>query len=313
MLFTTTGSVKEQFYILGSSTFPIHLLDGTKAVIFDAGVTSLGKIYAESIRSVIGTKEPEILFLTHMHWDHCGAIGYLKKVFPSMKIAASQKAAETLKRQRVIERISRLNKDIRPTIANLPEIDSSRLINEPFKLFEIDMILEDGQTIELNGNTSVEVLATPGHTMDHLSYYMPEKKVLIAAEASGCLDSMGNIVTEFLADYDAYFISLKRLSALPVEVLCQGHRIVFVGKDESGAYFTRAIEEAVNFKNRVYELLKKEVGSIDRVIEQIKAEKYDINTGVKQPETAYLLNLKAQVIHLARKLGRKKTGNDSSG
>jgi glyoxylase-like metal-dependent hydrolase (beta-lactamase superfamily II) len=305
VLFTTIGPVKKQFYILGSSTFPIHLLDGAKAVVFDAGVGCMGKIYAEAIRSVIGTREPGILFLTHMHWDHCGAVAYLKKAFPSMQIAASQKAAEILKRRRVIELIGRLNKDIRPTIANLPGIDSSRLIDEPFQLFGIDIILEDGQTIELDGDTAVEVLATPGHTMDHLSYYIPGEEVLIAAEASGCLDSMGNIVTEFLADYDAYLISLKRLSSLPVDVLCQGHRIVFVGKDESGSYFNRAINDAVDFKNRVYELLESEAGSIDRAVKQIKAEKYDINTGIKQPEIPYLLNLRAQVTHLARKHSRR--------
>lgn len=305
MLFTATGAVKEGFHILGSSTFPIHLLDGDRAVIFDAGVACAGKIYAEAIRSVIGTKEPEILFLTHMHWDHCGAVSYLKKAFPSMKIAASQKAAETLKRQRVIELIGRLDKDVRTAIANMPDVDSSRLIDESFQPFEIDMILEDGQIIELDGNTVVKAIATPGHTMDHFSYYVPEEKVLIAAEASGCLDSMGNVITEFLADYNAYFISLKGLSTLPVEVLCQGHRIVFVGKDESDAYFASAIDEAVNFKNRVYELLKKEAGSIERVVEQIKAEKYDINKGIKQPQIPYLLNLRAQVTHLARKQDRR--------
>jgi 2-aminobenzoylacetyl-CoA thioesterase len=299
VLFTTTGHVKENFYILGSGTFPIHLLNGAKAVVFDGGVTCVGKIYAESIRSVIGTKEPEILFLTHTHWDHCGSISYLKKAFPSMKIAASQRAAETLKRQRVIELIGKMNGDVRAMVANLPEIDSSSLIDEPFQPFEIDMILKDGQAIELDKNTVIEVLATPGHTMDHLSYYIPGEKVLIAAEASGCLDGMGNVITEFLADYDAYFTSLKRLSSLPVEVLCQGHRIAFVGKDESVSYFARAIKDAVNFKNRVCELLESEAGSIDRVVKQIKAERYDTNTAIKQPENAYLLNLRVQVTHLA--------------
>jgi glyoxylase-like metal-dependent hydrolase (beta-lactamase superfamily II) len=305
VLFADTGPVKERFYVLGSSTFPIHLLDGAKPVVFDAGVACAGKIYAEAIRSVTGAKEPEMLFLTHTHWDHCGATAYLKKVFPSMKIAASQRAMDNLKRRRVIELIGRLNEDIRPAIAGMSGIDPAGLIDESFQPFEIDMILEDGMAIKPDRNTIIEVLATPGHTMDHLSYYIPEEKVLIAAEASGCQDSMGDIVTEFLADYDAYFASLKRLAALPVEVLCQGHRIVFTEKCEVESYFARAVDEAVSFKNRVCELLEGETGSIDSVIRQIKAERYDTNTGVKQPETAYLLNLKAQVIHLARNRNRR--------
>jgi hypothetical protein len=36
---------------------------------------------------------------------------------------------------------------------------------------------------------------------------------------------------------------------------------------------------------------------------QIKAEQYDTNTGIKQPEDAYLINLRAQVEHLAEKAG----------
>jgi glyoxylase-like metal-dependent hydrolase (beta-lactamase superfamily II) len=270
-------------------------------VLFDGGFAGAGEIYAEAIEAILGKRHPKILFLTHVHWDHCGAVSYLKRRFPSMRIAASKRAAEILKRRSAVELIGRLNANAESIVPALSEIDPSHLIDEPFQPFKIDRSLEDGDVIRLEEGLSVEVLATPGHTRDHLSYYIPEKKILVAAEASGCLDSQGEIITEFLADYDAYVSSLKRLAGLPVEILCQGHRIVFVGQAEVRAFFSGAVSESIRFGDRVYELLEAEAGDLDRVIVRIKAEKYDTNKGVKQPEAAYLLNLRAQVTHLAEK------------
>jgi glyoxylase-like metal-dependent hydrolase (beta-lactamase superfamily II) len=177
------------------------------------------------------------------------------------------------------------------------------LIDKPFQPFEADMELKDGQIIELGQGLTVEVLSTPGHTRDHTSYYIPEKKFLIASEASGCLDATGAVIVEFLADYDLYLSSLKRLAELPVEILCQGHRLVFVGRDEVRAFFDRSLKATTHFKNRVCELLDAEGRSLENVVMQIKAEQYDSNAGIKQPEVPYLINLRAQVAHLAEKAG----------
>jgi len=51
----------------------------------------------------------------------------------------------------------------------------------------------------------------------------------------------------------------------------------------------------------VYELLREEAGSEERVVARIKEERYDIVKGVKQPEGPYLLNVRAQVANLAQK------------
>ena len=113
-----------------------------------------------------------------------------------------------------------------------------------------------------------------------------------------CLSSGCTGTTEFVSDYDAYVSSLQRLAALPVEVFCQGHYSILVGGEEISAFFKQSINETIRFKDRVLELLDEEAGSVDRVIKRLKKERYDVIQGPKQPEAAYLLNLRAQVAHL---------------
>jgi len=69
------------------------------------------------------------------------------------------------------------------------------------------------------------------------------------------------------------------------------------------SFFARSILETEKFKDKVYRLFEEE-DSIDSVISRIKAEDYDVIEGVKQPEIPYLINLRAQVVHLGRKRKR---------
>jgi len=303
VIINTAGLVKDRFYVSGLSVYPIELLDGMAPVLFDGGVTCAGRLYIDAIRTVLGEREPEIVFISHVHWDHCGAVASLKDAFPSMKVAMSPRAGEILKRRNAVLQMESLNAGVRPIIAALPEIDPVRLIDRPFQPFKADIELKDGQIIELGQGLTVEALSTPGHTRDHMSYYIPEKKILIASEACGCLDGADKVIVEFLADYDLYLSSLKRLAELPVEMLCQGHRLVFLGRDEVRAFFDRSIKATTHFKNRVYKLLEAEGSSLENVVMQIKAEQYDTNAEIKQPEVPYLINLRAQVAHLAEKAG----------
>jgi 2-aminobenzoylacetyl-CoA thioesterase len=304
MHISVAGTIKDRFSVAGLATYPVHLLDCARPVLFDAGTACAGELYVESIRAILGERQPHILFISHVHWDHCGGASYLKRAFPAMKIAASRKATEILKRPAALELIAKLNANARSFIPTLPGVDPSKLIDEPFHPFEIDMEVKDGDVIEVDEGLTVQVMATPGHTRDHMSYYIPREGILVAAEASGCLAASGEIIPEFLADYDLYFASLRRLAALPARVLCQGHRVVFVGSEEVRSFFHRSAENALRFKTRVCELLEAEGGSIDTVVGKIKAEQWDPIAGVKQPEVPYLLNLTAQVTHLAGKTGR---------
>jgi glyoxylase-like metal-dependent hydrolase (beta-lactamase superfamily II) len=218
-----------------------------------------------------------------------------------MKVAASNLSVEILKRPNALALIKKLNEDITTGMSSLPGLDSSLITYEPFGIFEIDIELKDNQFLDLGEGTTVEILATPGHTQDHYSYYLPNGKILIAGEAAGVYYGHGVVSTEFVSDYDAYVSSLQRLAALPVEVFCQGHYSNLVGREKISAFFKQSMNETIRFKDRVLELLEEEAGSVERVIKRLKTERYDVIQGPKQPEATYLLNLKAQVAHLAAK------------
>ena len=300
MIWHEMGEVVPGFHVLGSWHTPSYLWAGPRPVLFDAGMSFLGDLYVEHTRRVLGGRLPEILFLTHVHFDHCGAASTLQNAFPGLRIAASARSAEIVQRPGALELMRRLNEEARILA---PSIEVDRPAAAGFRPFAVDTILADGDEIELGDGQIVRVLATPGHTRDFLSYYLPGPKVLVASEAVGCATISGEIMVEFVADYDAYVDSMRRLRDLDVEVLCQGHLYVHVGQDAQN-YLDRSIRATVRYREWVEELLDEERGDVDRVVTRVKAAEWDPAIEPKQPAPAYLLNTEARVRHLA---GRSRT------
>jgi 2-aminobenzoylacetyl-CoA thioesterase len=295
-IISRTGQVVENFHLLGHQGNPVFLLDGPRPVLFDAGFSCLTSFYLRDARAVLGRRCPELLLLTHSHFDHCGgAAGFLDE-FPGLKVMAAPKAQAVLARPNALKLIGELNQAAAEVMA---QATGGRTGNQPFKPFAVEGVVDGGDEIELGPDLSVRVLATPGHTWDSLSYYIPQKKILIAGEALGTGLAGGSITTEFLVDYQAYVDSIERLSKLEVEVLCQGHHQIYLGK-YAHDFFGQSLASARKFKDWVLELLEQEGGQVERVMQLVKAVEYDSRSGPRQPLPAYLLNLRARVKHLAK-------------
>jgi len=298
VIFETTGHVANQLFVTGFAWSPSYLVTGRTPLLFEAGFSCMGRLYERDVRKVLTAHNPAYLFLTHVHYDHCGAASYLREAFPGLKICASQRSYEIIRRKNARDLMSSLSSYVVPLIADRSDVEKAMLITEPFRPFEIDIILNREETIRIDEGLSVQVFITPGHTRDMLSYYLPEKKILFATESAGCLAKNGRIVNEFLVDYESYMACLRRFSELDVEVFCQGHHYVFTGEDVK-RFFASSLKAALTFRRHVEELLDKEDGCVEKVVEHIKREEWDPNPGLKQPERAYLLNLKSQISHLA--------------
>lgn len=291
MILEDKGKITDRFYVVGHPGVPMYLLDGAEPVLFDAGITALALCYEEDLKAILGRRKPAYLFLTHSHFDHIGAASHLKRLYPEMRIAGSARVNEILHHPRAIQVITQLNREAvkyREAGSGLP------LYEADFEPFSLDVVLEPDEAVELSDACRVQAIGSPGHTWDFLSYYVPEKEILVASEAVGCDDGSGYIYTEFLVDYDVYLRSLETLSRLDVRVLCPGHKLVATEKDARD-YLRRSLEQAADYLEMVEGFLRAEGGRIQRTVARVKAAEWDPKPFPKQIESAYLLNTTARV------------------
>lgn len=286
MRINQTGKIVDNLYLLGHISVHIYLLDVPVPVLFDAGISVLSRQYVKEIRKILGNRTPAYLFITHAHWDHVGAASYFKTVWPDIRIVGSPKTQEILGKPSAVRLIKDLNYDAAGMIGLDKTVTTHKV---PFETFNLDETLTPGQIIELSPGYSIHAIHTPGHTWDFTSYWIPERKILIAAEAAGCDDGSGLISAEFLVDYDTYLNSLGYLAQLDLEVLCLGHAVALTGPD-ARRHLQHSFEHADNYVTMVEGFLRQEKGVIKRVVNRVKAIEWDPRPWPKQPEKPYLIN-----------------------
>jgi hydroxyacylglutathione hydrolase len=166
-----------------------------KAAIVDAPLESLEVLKAAVQKNSL---HPEMLLLTHSHWDHIADAGLIKEKF-GIPIYVHPEDAGNLET---------------PGADGLP-------LFFPIKGVKPDHFLKDGQVLHV-GSIEVRVIATPGHSPGCVSFWLPQEKVLISGDTlfqgtMGRLDlSTGR--PELMGE------SLKKLSELPPETkVIPGH------------------------------------------------------------------------------------------
>ena len=134
--------------------------------------------------AAIEKSEIAIAGITHHHWDHSGNLRDLNDVLKA-KVAVPENGVSLLK-------------------GRLPDSEFDTL--------------RDGQMINLDGGVRLQVIESPGHSVDSICYYLEEEGVLFTG------DTLLGVGTTVIGDLAAYRDSLQRLVELPnLKVLCPGH------------------------------------------------------------------------------------------
>jgi hydroxyacylglutathione hydrolase len=228
-IYTQTGEFSEDiFYIdtlahnMKKSIGILVYKNGDECVIFDSGMPNCTNQILRSLKNLrIENNSVCHILLTHRHIDHAGASSDLLKNFSQAKVGIHSFSIKHLSDP---SKIYQSGKELFREFASpmIPIQDSSIIA------------LEDNQKIQV-GHNVIKTIYSPGHTSDHIAYYIPSKKTLYCGDVIGSFNPRTekvhptSIFPSF--NYAKYKETIEKIRELDIKTIAFSHFGVAIGKD----------------------------------------------------------------------------------
>ena len=180
------------------------LIRGRRPVLVDTGFGSDLPTTEKLLREASVPPEDLCLIVnTHYHSDHVGGNSGLQHRY-GIPIATYRWDANLVNRR---DR----------------EVCSAEWLDQPVEPYEVTHPLSDGEEVN-TGDTILQALHTPGHTLGHVSLYVPDQQILILGDAVHGDDvAWINPFREGIGALQRALESLDMLANLPVRRAYSGH------------------------------------------------------------------------------------------
>ena len=210
-----------------------YLIYGKQICLVNSGISSAKEIIFDYIQKTRrDPKEISLLVHTHSHADHIGLSAEIKKV-SGCKVAAH--AAE----KAWIEDIELQYRE-RPTATFRSYVQHSAGVN---------LVVKDGDTLDLGGGLTLEVIHTPGHSSGSVSFLFPEDGALFSGDA---IPPVGGL--PIYADIFAAIKSIRKLSGI------RGLKALFSSWHDpiQGERVYQVMDESLAYIQKVHDLVRQE-------------------------------------------------------
>ncbi len=210
----------------------ILFFEGDDATLVDSGYVTHAGQTVDLVGHALRGRHLKKLINTHSHSDHIGGNAALQARFGCEIVVPAG------------------------LHASVAEWDENALLLSPLgqqaARFQHDSLIGAGDRLEMGG-LEWQALAVPGHDMEALAYYNPERRILISGDALW-ENGFGVIFPELLGEADGLAstrATLEMLSRLPIDIVIPGHGSPFATIDEA---FERAFRRVDSFSANIDKL-----------------------------------------------------------
>ena len=224
-------NIAPNFYQLGTPSYPVYLSMGDSGMIIEGGTGATFPIIVDQIKELcIEPERIKYLALTHTHPDHVGAVPHLKKLWPHLKVVGSGMAAKLLQKEEFINDFIKMDRTITEILLVKGDIDWwSAEPEDP--VFEVDIVVGEGEKIDLGGGVMWTVYETPGHSPCHISFHDERDGILVIGDATGIYEPDKEVFwPNYLQSLEEYCNSIRKLAALPASIGARSHGGVVEGE-----------------------------------------------------------------------------------
>lgn len=255
-----------------------------KTALLDCGMAYCGPTTTENTQKVLARlgRDLDMILLSHSHYDHIGALPWLKQAFPEAQVLASRHCARILTRPGARKVMGELGQDAK----NIYAPDSPvKIITEGLAA---DRVLEDGETVSL-GKEKVTALVTPGHTDCSMSYLLEPAGLLFTSESTGILEGKDYVHTPCLKSFlQAVNVSMPRCRAVNPRHICLPH-FGMIPDSFVRRYWDMFAEECASKTRFVNGMVQRGLGR-EEILDVYMERYWTPLKAMEQPKEAFRLN-----------------------
>jgi len=219
----------------------IYLIEGEKKCVIDGGTRGEAPRIFRTLRD-LDAFPPDIIILTHSHWDHTQGVPFLRK-----KASQQQKDIEIMASERALPL--------------LEDQSWNEILTEgPFKSIKDVTPLREGDTVDLGGIT-LKIYDVPGHAKDHIAILDEKSKNIFVGDAIGVKTGDQFFIPPFQPPYwdrDEFYNSVNKLKEIDYDSLCLAHFGYIFGDEARGI-----LDEAVSAYELWWGLFEENIDKLD--------------------------------------------------